>query len=329
MNAAIVVPTIREKCIKDFLKSWDKEFKQSTIFIVEDNPSPTFDLTGYSNLKHFSWEDIEKDLGKNSWIIPRRTDCIRSYGYYKAHQQGNFDMIVTLDDDCYPDDVPFLSAHWKRLEQGEHVAWCETGEGMVTRGVPYAKLHRERPCVINHGMWSNVPDFDAPTQLVQKRIHREFHPINQTVPFGTYFPMCGMNLAFRPEVIPGLYFLLMGKSYEFDRFGDIWSGIIIKKICDYLGFSINSGEPLVSHQRASNVWENLKKEVPGLQVNEYFWDAIDHIRLTGSSFKECYREVARKLPLSGKYWGKLKRAMYLWTDLIESRAPADTLVSKS
>lgn len=317
MKTAIVVPTIREECIKAFLKEWDEEFKRSTIFVVEDNPSPTFELGNYANLRHFSWEDIDKDLGTYSWIIPRRTDCIRSYGFYKAYEHG-FDMIVTIDDDCYPNDKVFLDTHWQRLNNGKHLAWRETGEGVVTRGVPYINLHRERACVINHGMWTNVPDYDAPTQLVQNRLNRDFRHVNQTIPFGMYFPMCGMNLAFRPQVIPALYFLLMGKNYEFDRFGDIWSGIIIKKICDYLGFCINSGEPLVVHKRASNVWENLKKEVHGLRVNEELWDAVDRVSLTKSSFKECYMELAKKLPLSDKYWKKLKRAMLLWADLFSS-----------
>lgn len=318
MKVTIVVPTIREDCLKSFLTAWHKEFAQAHIIVVEDNPTKTFDVSNYSNVTHYTWEDIERDLGKVSWIIPRRTDCIRSYGYYKAYHDHP-DMIVTLDDDCYPangDGSGFLSRHWERLNEGGiSEAWRETGQGVVTRGVPYFNLARKWPVIINHGLWNCIPDFDAPTQLLQTRYPREFQFKNQTIPAGMYFPMCGMNLAFRPEVVPALYFLLMGKDYEYDRFGDIWAGIVVKKICDHLGYAINSGEPLVRHQRASNVWVNLRKEAGGLELNETLWQYVDRVVLTQTTFGGCYKELAENLKLEGEYWAKLRKAMRVWVEL--------------
>lgn len=312
MNTIIVVPTIRESCIQDFLEAWCEEFASAHILVVEDNPTRMFDLSGHSNVTHFSWEDIEQDLEQDSWIIPRRTDCIRSYGYYKAYQDRP-DMIVTLDDDCYPTEEGFLARHWERLnESGNTEAWRETGKGVITRGVPYFNRMRQWPVVINHGLWNQIPDFDAPTQLIQSRYPREFQFENQTIPVGMYFPMCGMNIAFRPDIVPAFYFMLMGKDYEYDRFGDIWAGIMVKKICDYLGYAINSGEPAVVHQRASNVWANLRKETLGLEMNEAVWKATDRVRLIESTFRDCYQELAEKLPLEGEYWFKVKRAMRVW-----------------
>lgn len=313
MTITIVVPTIRQNSTQKFLEAWGAQFSDAHLIVVEDNPTKTFSLP-YPNLTHYSWEDIERTLGKDAWIIPRRTDCIRSFGYFMAYQEQP-DMIVTLDDDCYPEDENFLEKHWKRLQEGgSSVAWCETGDGVVSRGVPYFNQERKLECVINHGMWNNVPDYDAPTQLLQKRYPREFSWTNRTIPVGMYFPMCGMNLAFRAKVVPALYFLLMGKDYEFDRFGDIWAGIFVKKICDHLGHCINSGEPAVRHERASNVWANLRKEAPGLEVNEVLWREIDSIVLTKTNFKDCYKELANNLKLDGNYWQKLKRAMNIWAD---------------
>src|SRR5713226_3359616 len=100
MKAAIVVPTIRESCVTEFLASWRNEFAAHLVIVVEDNPEKTFDISG-PNIRHFCWADIDRELGSSSWIIPRRTDCVRSFGYYQAHASG-VDMIVTLDDDCYP-----------------------------------------------------------------------------------------------------------------------------------------------------------------------------------------------------------------------------------
>lgn len=320
LKCTVVVPTIREHSIREFLAAWETPFDSVHLIIIEDNPTCTFDLTDFPQVTHYAWDHIDRDLGANSWIIPRRTDCIRSYGFWKAYQDHP-DMVITLDDDCVPlnDGLDFISTHWEALQNGgREEAWQVTGEGVVTRGVPYFKRQRVWPCVLNHGLWNQVPDFDAPTQLTQSRFPQTFTAVNQTIPVGRYFPMCGMNLAFRPELIPALYFLLMGQGYQYDRFGDIWCGIFLKKICDHLGYAITSGDPLVIHKRASNVWANLRKEASGLEVNEDVWQAVDGASLTGVSFLECYQQIAQGLSLGGPYWVALREAMLIWTRLFDS-----------
>src|SRR5687768_5769227 len=86
-KVVIVVPTIRENNIKDFLQAWDHEFRSCTLVIVEDNAERTFDLGSRRNVEHYCHQDIDKDLGQAAWIIPRKTDCVRSYGYFKAWQK--------------------------------------------------------------------------------------------------------------------------------------------------------------------------------------------------------------------------------------------------
>jgi hypothetical protein len=76
-----------------------------------------------------------------------------------------------------------------------------------------------------------------------------------------------------------------------------------------------SGEPTVEHRRASNVFTNLKKEAAGIEANEYFWQAVDSVQLESESVRDCYKELARKLPLEGEYWDKLREAMTIWADL--------------
>ncbi len=39
------------------------------------------------------------------------------------------------------------------------------------------------------------------------------------------------------------------------------------------------------------------------------------MRLKGSTFRECYREIASGLSLTGAYWDNLRKAMLTWTDL--------------
>jgi hypothetical protein len=129
-----------------------------------------------------------------------------------------------------------------------------------------------------------------------------------------------MNLAFRREMIPAMYFLLMGANqreipWPYDRFGDIWAGVFAKKICDHLGFAISSGAPSVHHAKASNVEANLRKETPGYAVNELLWKEADSVMLRADSPARCYKELATKLPMQGEYWDTLKRAMTVWAEL--------------
>lgn len=46
-----------------------------------------------------------------------------------------------------------------------------------------------------------------------------------TIPRGTLFPMCGMNLGFNRELIgPAMYFGLMGDGQPIGRYDDMWAG---------------------------------------------------------------------------------------------------------
>lgn len=194
-------------------------------------------------------------------------------------------------------------------------AWISTVEGGVPRGVPYFATDRTSECVLNHGLWQNAPDFDAVTQLNNARRPIDIAPRDQVIPRGTYFPMCGMNIAFKAELTPVMYFLLMGPQWPYDRFGDIWCGVFAKRICDHFGYSVRSGRPIVNHQRASNVWTNLRKETPAYEVNETLWRAVDSTYLTGKTFADSYHELADQLTLSGEYWAQLRMAMHTWADL--------------
>lgn len=50
-----------------------------------------------------------------------------------------------------------------------------------------------------------------------------------TIPKGTLFPMCGMNLAFDRTLIgPAMYFGLMGDGQPIGRYDDMWAGWCVK-----------------------------------------------------------------------------------------------------
>ena len=95
----IVIPTIRNL---DFLESWRDEFKDCIGIIVEDHHSKEIMTPQkyFEKVFNYSWEDIDKELGEDSWIISRKNSGIRCYGFLKAWQMGA-EVIITLDDDCY------------------------------------------------------------------------------------------------------------------------------------------------------------------------------------------------------------------------------------
>lgn len=337
---SVVVPTIRENSIKRFIFEWKKIFGKYKVnlIIVEDNPGKTFDINLKENFKifHYSWEDIEKDLGKDSWIISRRTSAIKSYGFWKAYQIKS-EVIIALDDDCYPlekylknfNKTDFIKSHYNSLFKNKYqeTKWVSTiklNDNIRPRGLPYKYLEHfitPESVILNHGLWANVPDFDAITQLKFKKFPKiSDYFIHQLIPMGQYFPMCGMNLAWKRELTPVMYFMLMGKDKSekllgFDRFDDIWAGIFVKKICDYLSFRIVSGYPVIWHDRASDPYKNLEKEKKGMKINEYLWGYVDKIKLTKYDFKSCYREIAENFNLNNDYFKKLKKAMIIWSEL--------------
>lgn len=325
----IVVPTIREESIQRFLREWEVEFSNYPnlkIFIMEDNPTKSFKLES-RNITHLCWQDIDADLGEKSWIIPRRTDCVRSYGYYRAWKEG-VDILITLDDDCYPmKKEPYLiKTYLENFKKQVGSEMFNTLEGRITnyknfypRG--YGYFIRDKKVSLVHGLWENVPDFDGNTQIENPEVRINVSDTDVScVPKNILFPMCGMNVAILREVIPSFYFLLMGKDKEenefgIDRFGDIWSGFFVKKIIDHLDRAVVSGQPIIYHDRASNAEVNKKKEAPGLPLNELLWKEVAKINLTANNFKDCYIELAEKLPEFNEYFKKLKRAMKTWASL--------------
>jgi hypothetical protein len=357
-NIALVIPTIRENNFRDFLKRWNdiKLFDHVDLIVMEDNPKKTFDLheicagwKGSAYWKHLCWEDIENDLGEDSWIIPRRSDTVRSFGYLEAWREG-YEYVLTLDDDCYPptdadgltysSGEAFVKEHLKALESRSR--WFNTLNEVKPRGIPFYNIGKNDKVIVNHGLWTNVLDYDAPYQLANP-IPEVFSFDNRIVPAGLYFPMCGMNVMWKAEVTVLMYHLLMGQvvlnsgktiksigeggvnrevkleKLAFDRFGDIWCGIFMKKIADIKRAHVSTGMPYIRHERASNPFTNLKKEANGIEVNEKLWEYVDQFWCTQNcTWAEAYSMLGEYIvnfnayPEHTEYFVKLGKAMQVW-----------------
>lgn len=303
----------------DFLKEWE-ELKRCKIIVVQDiGDKPEipdgFDITIYDH------KDIKKDLGKNEWIIPSRTSACRSYGYYKAYQQGD-EFIATLDNDCFPEKGRYwINGHLYNLSLKTTLGWVSSipNSNTPTRGFPYL-IRDKSPVMLSHGLWSNVPDFDGIDMLKQPNLRFERCLSSKLIPKNNYYPMCGMNLAWKREITPLMYFGIFGPEYGHDQLDDITAGILSKKVLDHLNYGVISGYPSVEHRKQSNAFVNLTKQAPSLYFNEIFWKEVDKIQLTKYTPVSCYKELINKLPkeidgdING-WWSKYLKACKLWINL--------------
>lgn len=357
-SVALVIPTIRENSFKDFVDRWTKVGLFSNIeefIVMEDNPTRTFDfnVADPCHATHYSWEQIAEELGPDEWIIPRRSDTVRSFGYLKAWQT-KCDLILTLDDDCYPPSAPvdgveyngvgFLKLHNDALSTRSR--WFNTLTSVKPRGIPFYNTGKNQNVIVNHGLWTNVLDYDAPYQLANP-VKEQFVFDNRVIPAGFYFPMCGMNVMWRRDATVLMYHLLMGQRMTmmtsvpetqsngllrlpFDRFGDIWCGILMKKVADLTGHLVTTGMPYIRHERASNPFTNLRKEANGIEVNEDLWEHIDRFNPHEDelfSFEYIYGELGKhvarftdsypKYKEHEQYFTLLGRAMQVWATLFK------------
>src|SRR4030043_72838 len=121
MKIFIVIPTIRDL---SFLKSWKDEFRDCKLMIIEDRAKKTINIPSVpaKQILHFCWEDIRKDFTKDEWIFSRKNAGIRSYGFWKAYKLGA-DVIITLDDDCYPVERDLVQKHLDNLQFKAPTNW--------------------------------------------------------------------------------------------------------------------------------------------------------------------------------------------------------------
>lgn len=327
MRIGVCVPTAREDAIGELLDSWEPHWQGNDVelFVHEDRPQKSFDRRD-ARLHHTAHPDIDSVLGEAGWIIPKGSGACRSFPMYLAWRAG-CEYIITLDDDCYPETDRFVEGH---LESFRRDRWFRTIGGSEPRGVPYERLGR-LPVYVNHGLWSDVPDLDAPTSLVRIREPRTaiLRGGHEVIPPGMAFPLCAMNVCYHRDIIPAAYNLLMGlETVGLDRFDDIWSGLILKRILDYKGWYVTTGEPFVRHARKSNHFTNLRREALGIQIHEYLWDyLLDAPLEPGLSVGEAFKCLARRVgefpsahagvPSPDGYFPRLAAAMITWAELFE------------
>jgi reversibly glycosylated polypeptide/UDP-arabinopyranose mutase len=270
----VVIPTIRPESLSDFFDGWYEQFSRYNVGIITvyDGEKPKAEHTPcvlFGDPQMYSLKEI---MGKEVDLISNYNASVRNLGFVLAKQLG-YDIVITLDDDTRPDGDT-IGDHLKALAQDVPVSWINTAivNNKYTdymRGFPY-EIRQERPVMLSHGVWKGVPDRDAPTQLIAGA-HTPVDFYKGPIPKGVLFPFCGMNVAFRISALPYIYYAPVGQFKGAERFDDIWGGIPMKKDFDTNGWAIVSGFASVKHERASDPFKNLEREVIGIKENEDFW----------------------------------------------------------
>jgi hypothetical protein len=275
MSWAVVVPSNRPDRLADFRKNWGPTFTDAgaQLYVVEDaDPWP----------------------GIPAWV-PRRTDMIRSWGFVQAFRDGH-DYVLSLDDDVLPySKATHLLAEYEAVFQSTMpVVPCLsvgalTGTGLEMRGYP--DVGRERPVAIQYGGWKGVPDLDGRNQLLYPATRSSaFMPAVMPVPRDIAVTTCAMNFAVRRTELMWCWQLPMTADGLFNRWGDIWSGLIQKRMCDITGRAmVVNGRASVRHHRASDPQTNADREAPGYASHDGLWEAV---RRSGQSFVEVSNALA-------------------------------------
>lgn len=261
MKIAVVIPTIRPASMKLFMKAWQPLFNKhkAEVVIVRDGKNPIVE----HNKDKLSVKEV---MGEYSDTISNFCTAVRNLGFaYVAKYLHEVDYIVTLDDD----EVPIgdtIADHLNALNMRVPVSWMSTASEYM-RGFPYA-VREEAEVVLSHGVWEGVADWDAPTQLVLGP-KRPVSFYKGPIPKGIYYPMCGMNIAFKIKLLPYIY--QAPAALGVVRANDILAGIVSKREIDKRGWAVVTGYAKVLHERESNVFKNLQQEVVEIGLFETFW----------------------------------------------------------
>ncbi|KAJ4912107.1 UDP-arabinopyranose mutase 2 [Raphanus sativus] len=330
----IVIPTIRNL---DFLEMWRPFLQPYHLIIVQDgDPTKKIHVPEGYDYELYNRNDINRILGPKASCISFKDSACRCFGYMVSKKK----YIFTIDDDCFVAKDPAgkavnaLEQHIKNLLCPSTPLFFNTlydpyREGAdFVRGYPFS-LREGVTTAVSHGLWLNIPDYDAPTQLVKpKERNTRYVDAVMTIPKGTLFPMCGMNLAFDRDLIgPAMYFGLMGDGQPIGRYDDMWAGWCIKVICDHLGLGVKTGLPYIYHSKASNPFVNLKKEYKGIFWQEEIIPFFQNAKLSkeATTVQQCYIELSKmvkeKLSSLDPYFDKLADAMVTWIEAWDELNP--------
>jgi hypothetical protein len=278
----------------------------------------------------------ERNSFMNSWnlsefieLIPKRSHAETSFGLVYMHR-NDFMYGILIDDDTSPlATQDFFGTHLRNLKYNGKMRSLASSTGWVNvlhscfhkyklypRGFPYGAMGEKNfssyeqvnNVVLVQGLWTNIPDLDAVRILMQGdlngqskvRLNPDDYDQDFTVSRGNFTTICSMNLSFKRDILPAFYqFKMDDNPWGVGRFDDIWSGVVLKKAIDPLGYSIINGNPLCQHDKAPrSTFKDLKSEVAGLEANEIFYKEVDSAEVSSNDIYENTEAISSRLCLS-------------------------------
>lgn len=297
-EVAVVVPTCRgfklpaQTIPVDWIIVHDRqEWEITSDYNLWTDPSEARQVVGGSSIRdeRGNRRDLVPPRFRQSIVAPAHylyghgTSAIRQAGLDWCASAA-YPYVLTLDDDCIVGE-DWAESHVRALRGSVPVS-NNTVPGYIIRG---NTLDHSLPVGISHGLWSGVLDYPAWYQLdiTPDRVELEDRGWNK-IP--APFPMCGMNVGFRREVLPAVYF-----QHTFRRHDDIFAGWMAQRVCELHGFGFVNGGAVVQHERASNAEKNFELEKPGDAVAKRLLDHIRGFSSTWADMRGTYLLLARHL----------------------------------
>jgi len=278
MKSAVIISSKRgPQCLENFLEIApdDVDF----IVISKEKIEKKYDKTTEFN---------DKDASTKSWIFNKVTN--RNFGFLYAYKQ-NYDIIMTLDDDCFPISNTFFDDHAQRLNSYgcDHFSTLSAFSNIPgdifekgARGFPSS--FKKYPIVVNQGLW--IGDLDLPATTIGRilksadgkippPLSTESKIVNDFVlPKGQLATFCGMNVSFLREVLPAMPWAYQDPDVDrVSRYDDIWAGLFVKIILDKLDKRLSTGYPVIRHTKGKRDIEiDIDYEINGDAINSYLCD---------------------------------------------------------
>ena len=340
MKKVMIVTTSigTEEVFRKFLSEYSRiktDGFEVKMVIIGDINTPKVDFDSLGELKSlkqagFDFEFLsaedQVDLMKSKPfmhdLIPWKKVQRRNLGYMMAYQ-GNYDYVITVDDDNFPLDPLFIKKHIDKLgmhkdleiisPKNNTISWfnpCSPlPHNVVHRGFPNERLYTDQEfikksgpgrVVVSEGLWLGDPDITAlsrwegnPQNIKITDKDLEDLKDNYCLSFLLKSPHNTQNTAYIREVIPALFL-----SAKNGRYDDIWASYFLKALMYIKEDLISFGYPLVRQDRNDHdILHDLELELYGMRHTVEFVDEL--FELAHGKKKEfsrlSYLELTRKM----------------------------------
>lgn len=263
-------------------------------------------------------EKFSREVGLEN-VIGWNTDARRNLGYLYALARGA-DVVISIDDDNFPREGQYYAKHsvvgeLNKVLEFSSDKWFNilqdlTDANIYQRGFPYTKkgifniyehsMVSDRTVAINQGLWVGDPDIDAVTSMSNKGIKlNKTSSLSFVLGKDTWAPINSQNTAVSRAAMAAYFFIPMGNTItglKIDRWGDIFQGYFAEACVKAMGEYVQIGNPVVDHRRNKhNPVEDLRKELPCIEMMDEFLDWLTEVKFTSTSYSEAYVDLADQM----------------------------------